>query len=240
MTTKLQISAYLFFLGAFLMIFTSCDPLGIRGKGDLETEIRNVKDFHALEINTSGEVELRVDSVYKVEVTCEESIIGYLETIEDDGVLKIHFDRDVFDVDDLKIRVSAPSWDEIEINGSADVDVPDAITGSTLNLTVTGSGNLKVFKADFDNIKTNVSGSGDVNISGVADDFNCTVSGSGDVDALDCPVKTAKVTVSGSGNVRVDASESLDVTISGSGDVEYRGSPQVTKSISGSGNLRKI
>lgn len=222
------------------MIFPSCDPLGIRGKGDLETETRNVKDFHALKINTSGDVELRVDSVYKVEVTCEENIIGYLETIEDDGVLKIHFDRDVFDVDGLKIRISAPSWDEIEITGSAEVDVPDAINGSTLNLSVTGSGNLKVFKADFDNIKTKVSGSGDVNISGIADDFDCTVSGSGNVDALDCPVKTAKVTVSGSGNVRLDASESLDVTISGSGDVEYQGSPQVTKSISGSGTLRKL
>ena len=223
-----------------LFSLTSCDVFGVRSNGELETEIRNVDNFHALEINVPGDVEVRTGDEYKVEVTCENSVIAYLETIEDEGVLKIHFDRDVFDVDNLKIRVWAPSWDSFVINGSANVDVPDAIQGELLKLGVSGSGNIKVFNADFTDIDTRVSGSGDVNLSGNADHLKCTVSGSGDVDALSCPVKTAIVTVSGSGNVRLNVSDSLNVTISGSGDVEYEGDPQVTKQVSGSGNVRKI
>lgn len=239
MTTTIKFPALL--LCAVTMIsLSSCDVFGERGKGELETEIRNVENFHALEVNVPGDVEVRTGSDYYVEVTCENSVIGYLETVEDNGVLKIHFDRDVYDVDDLKIRVTAPSWDGFKINGSADVDVPDAISGPTLNLGVSGSGNLKVFNADFDKIETRVSGSGDVKISGVGDDLKCTVSGSGNVDALDCPVKTADVTVSGSGDVRLHATETLHVTISGSGDVEYKGAPQVTSQVSGSGSVRKI
>lgn len=241
MMTKKQNLPFFLFLGLLLWTSTGCeDVLGIRGKGDLMTEVRQVTDFHAVDISTNGEVELRVDSVYYVEVRCEESIIAYLETVSDDGVLKIHFDRDVYDVDDLKIIVSAPKWDGIEISGSVKVDVPDEISGDALNLSIEGSGDIKVFKADFNKIKARITGSGDMSLSGQADHLDCSVTGSGNLDALNCPVLTATVNVSGSGDVRLDVSESLDVTISGSGDVEYRGNAKVTSNISGSGKVRKI
>lgn len=241
MITKKQNLLPLLTLGLLLCTLTACeDVLGIRGKGDVVTEVRQVKDFHAIDISTSGEVELRVDSVYHLEVSCEESVIDFLETISDNGVLKIHFDRDVYDVDNLKIIVSAPAWDGIDIHGSADVNAPDAISGDKLDLSVSGSGDIKIFKADFTAIKTRITGSGDVDITGSADDLDCSITGSGGLDVLNCPVLTAKVNISGSGDARLDVSETLDVTITGSGDVEYRGDAQVTSNISGSGKVRKI
>lgn len=241
MITKKQNLLLLICLGLLLWTSTGCeDVLGIRGTGDTITEVRQAKDFHAIDISTPGELVLRVDSVFHVEVSCEESVIAYLETITDDGVLKIHFDRDVYDVDHLKIIVSAPSWDGIEISGSVDVDVPDSITGDRLDLSISGSGNLKVFDAKFNKIKARTTGSGDISIDGSADDLDCSITGSGNLDALDCPVLTAKVNISGSGDARLDVSETLDVTITGSGSVEYRGDAQVTSNISGSGKVRKI
>lgn len=241
MTMKMQNLLLLIGLCILTWAFSACDEvLGIRGKGDLVTEVRNVKNFHAVDIATSGQLELRVDSVFHVEVTCEESIIPYLETIEDHGVLKIHFDRDVYDVDNLKVIVSAPSWDGIEISGSMDVDVPDAITGDVLDLSISGSGDIKVFHADFNTIKARITGSGDISIDGVADDLDCSITGSGNFDALGCPVLTAKITISGSGDARVDVNETLDVTITGSGNVEYRGDAQVNANVSGSGRVRRI
>lgn len=224
-----------------LLSFTACDDvLGERGTGDLLTETRNETDFHALEIATPGTVEVRVDSVFKIEVTCEESILPYLETEVENGVLKIHFDRNVYDVDGFKVRVSAPSWDGFDISGSADVNVKTPISGDQLSLKVSGSGDIDVFEAAFSTTKINVSGSGEIDLNGSGETLDVTVSGSGDVDALDFPVKTAKATVSGSGDVKLDVSDTLDATISGSGDIEYQGSPTVTKNVSGSGNVRKI
>lgn len=231
----------LLLLGATALLLPSCDDiLGIRGTGDIVTEARQAKDFHAVDIATPGTLELRIDSVFHVEVTCEESIIAYLQTIEDNGVLKIHFDHDVYDVDHLKITVSAPSWDGIEISGSAHVDVPDAISGDVLDLDISGSGNMKIFKADFNKIKARTTGSGDVSIDGSADDLNCSITGSGNFDALDCPVLTATVSISGSGDIRLDVAETLDVTITGSGNVEYCGDAQVDAKVTGSGKVRKI
>lgn len=241
MMTKMKNLTSVLFVGLLAFTLASCeDVLGIRGKGDPVTEIRNVKNFHAVDIGTNGELELRIAPDYYVEVTCEESIIAYLVTVEDNGVLKIHFDRDVYDVDHLKIVVSAPSWDGIEVSGSVDVDVPDALTGDVLDLRISGSGDVKVFQADFNKIKSVISGSGNISIDGSADDLTCTISGSGNFDGLGCPVATAKITISGSGNAKVDVSQTLDVTISGSGNVDYRGNAQVTSYVSGSGSVHKI
>ena len=241
MKAKTKIPVLLAAIAALLLLTTSCDDvLGIKGKGDIRTETRNVKNFHALDISAHAQVELRVDSVYKVEVSCEENIIDFLETVEDGGVLKIHFDRDVYDVDNLHIRISAPNWDAIETNGDVDVNAPDAISGNKLKLNLSGSGNMRLFNVGFQDITALTSGDGNLILGGQAETLTCTISGSGNVDALDCPVQIAKVTISGSGNARLDVTEQLDVVISGSGDVEYKGDPQVSSQISGSGKVRKI
>jgi Ca2+-binding RTX toxin-like protein len=241
MKTKLNFSAQWTTLAFLLFAAGACeDVLGIRGKGDKITETRNVKDFHALEIDANATVDMRVDSVYRVEVTCEESIIDYLETVEEDGVLKVHFSRDVYDVDGLHIRVWAPNWDAIEANGSVDINAPDAISGNNLVLNLTGSGNIKVFDASFQKTDALIDGSGNLTLGGSAGTLNCIISGSGNADMLDCPAQIARVVISGSGNARLDVTEKLDVVISGSGDVEYRGNPQVNSQISGSGKVRKI
>ena len=178
--------------------------------------------------------------MYRVEVTCEESIIDFLETVEDDGVLKIHFDRDVYDVDGLRIRVWAPHWDAIETSGSVDINAPDAISGNNLKLTLSGSGNMRLFDVDFGEINALISGDGNMILGGKAHALHCTISGSGNMDALDCPVQIAQITISGSGNASLDVSEQLDVVISGSGNVEYKGDPVVNSQISGSGKVKKI
>ncbi len=241
MKAKAKIPALLAAVASLILLTTSCeDVLGVKGKGDTLTENRNVQNFHALDISANAQVELRIDTVYRVEVTCEESIIDFLETVEENGVLKIHFDRDVYDVDNLQIRVWAPNWDAIETHGSVDLNAPDAISGDNLKVNLSGSGNMRLFNIDFQDITALISGDGNLFLVGKGESLTCTISGSGNVEALDCPMQNAKVTISGSGNVRLDVSEQLDVVISGSGDVEYQGDPVVNSQVSGSGSVRKI
>jgi hypothetical protein len=227
----------LFTIGT-LFLLPGCDVT--RANGDLITETRNEKDFHALEVNTSGRVEVRTDSVFSIEVTCEENIMPYLETTVKNGVLQISFDRPVYDVDGLRILVSAPKWDAFEVNGSADIKVKDPVKGTDLAVRISGSGDVEILNADFQKVKITVTGSGTADISGKANDLNGSVSGSGDIEALNFPVKTAKASISGSGDIRLDVSDALEAIVSGSGDVEYKGNAKVDSQVSGSGRVRKL
>ena len=231
---------YFFVPVLFCAIFlTSCDPT-LRGRGEVVTETRNEKNFHAIDFCASGRVDVYTSPVYSLEVSCEENIIPYLETRVEHGVLKVYFSRNVWDVDNLRIRVGAPNWDGFDLSGSGSIYVNDPIFGQHLDLDISGSGKMNVTDADFLSSNIHVSGSGDLFLSGLADDLHASVSGSGNINALEFPVKNAVAKISGSGNIRLNVLETLEVDISGSGNVEYIGNPQVNSHVSGSGNIRKL
>jgi hypothetical protein len=224
---------------ALIIFLTACEA-PIRGKGDLITETRDHQDFHALDISTQGRVEVRRDSVFSIEITCEENLMPYLETKIENGTLQIDFDRPVWDADGLLIRVSAPNWDGFELSGSANVKILDAISGTQLTAKISGSGDLNFADLDFLNVEVDISGSGKVTLKGIGNYLEADINGSGDVEALDFFVKNAKAEISGSGNIRLQVSDYLDAEISGSGDIEYLGNPQLSVDVSGSGKVRKI
>lgn len=223
--------------------FGSCDWVdNVRGEGDVLTENRSAKDFDAICIDVPGKVILRTGPNYRVVVRCEETIIGYLETVvESNDRLHIYFSESVYDVDDLEIEVTAPSFRAFELNGSAELICDDPLDGKDLDLDISGSGSIELTDIDFtDDIRADVSGSGNILLQGIADRIIFAVSGSGDLDAVDCPVREADLRVSGSGSIRCDVSEKLKARISGSGNVWYEGNPELDVNISGSGKVRKL
>ncbi|MEZ4917902.1 MAG: head GIN domain-containing protein [Saprospiraceae bacterium] len=227
-------------LSVFTLLFTAaCDPLGIKGEGAIVIETRDQDDFDQVSMSVRGDIYLHTDSIYRVVIQVEESLLPYLETEVRSGRLDIYFSRNVYNVNDLRIDVYAPNYTGMELNGSGDLISQDALSGDKLQVELSGSGSMLVQNVNFATIKTKTSGSGDMKVEGVADHLESTISGSGDVHALDLPVQTADISISGSGSVRCWVSEHLQATISGSGDVWYDGNPSLDVNISGSGKVRK-
>jgi hypothetical protein len=227
-------------LAISLFSFQSCGTWGLRATGDYVTQNFNDVDFNGLDLRVPAKAEVRIDSVFKLEISCEETALPFLQTEVSNGILHIEFDRNVYDVDDMKIIVSAPSWDYFELNSSGSIRIIDPIAGNKLKMEVSGSGRMECNRAVFNFANLEVSGSGEIiELDGEGDDLRCEVDGSGNINCLDFPVKTARVEISGSGNVKLDASEQLNVEISGSGDVYYQGDANVNANISGSGKVKK-
>jgi hypothetical protein len=225
----------------FAFIFaTSCNELVVKGSGDLVTETRNETDFQSIDIAVPGKIETYKGTDFKIEIEVEETLLPYLETNVRNGRLDIYFSRAVRDVDNLRIKITAPNLEGFRISGSADLIAFDSISGTTLDLDISGSGSMDLKKIDFAAIKADISGSGDISVSGIADDLNLDVSGSGVFNGLDCPLLTADISVSGSGTVRCDVANVLKARVSGSGNIFYKGNPTVTVDISGSGSVKKL
>ena len=94
------------------------------------------------------------------------------------------------------------------------------INASSLNIGMSGSGNMYVAGGEV----------GTVNIG---------QSGSGDFDGLDLTATSVKIGKSGSGTTSIGASENLTVGSSGSGNVYYKGNPN-NKKIASSGSSKVI
>ncbi len=260
----------IFGLLALSFLMTSCDDgLGlfdgkrIKGTGAVERTSRDVKDFKSIDVMTSANVYVKQSATFKVEVEAQKNIEAVVETVVEEGTLKIKLKKGTWNLsfEKLNIYVEMPTVENLEISGSGDLTAETALTGDKITLDIVGSGNIMVekgltaktlkiaiggsgdIKVDnilVDELSTKIAGSGGLILTGKADKADYHVSGSGDIDAKKLKSKAVEASVSGSGNISCNADESIDAHASGSGDISYSGNATAVKTkVSGSGNIEK-
>jgi hypothetical protein len=137
----------------------------------------------------------------------------------------------------VTIRVSLPSLDSVDLTGSGDVRV-DRAEGRALGLSVTGSGNLSVDAVKVTTLDADITGSGNIAMSGTTDGATLSSTGSGDLDGKGLNAAKASISITGSGNVDLSSDGSVDVRIMGSGDVDVKGTAKCSIKAMGSGEAR--
>ncbi len=254
---------------AFLLLLTSCDDgfglfntKRITGKGAMEKQDRDVKDFKGIDLMASADVIIKQGATYKVVVEGQKNISEILETVVDNGILRIKFKEGSWNLnfDKLNVYVETPSVSSIELSGSGnmtlesafnadDLDIKvsgsgniktaDGLTAKKINVEIGGSGDIKMGTTTATELKATVLGSGNFDINGTGDKAEFQVTGSGDIDADGFITKTTEAQTMGSGNINCHATESIDAHIMGSGDIRYSGNPPSVKSKAmGSGEIK--
>ncbi len=221
-----------------VFIFCSCSK--ITGEGPVVTETRNVANFTGIDLRCSANVYYKQDAAYKVEVSAQKNILDVLITEISNGKLVVRYKNGVSVKSNHKttIVVSSPEANSFRISGSGDIKTTGPLTPSSLNLNISGSGNILLTELTTAFIDANISGSGSIGASGgtVAEE-TLNISGSGNIDLSNVAALKANTITSGSGETKVNVSERLTVTISGSGSVYYKGNPVINVNISGSGKV---
>lgn len=230
-------------IAALALLTTACNKQfgWIKGKGPTETEIRTVTGFNKIALDMDAEVKYEQDSVYYVEVSAQENILGVLRTEVSAGELKIDTKRWVRKSNPITLIIHSPEIHGLTISGSGNISVTNPVTTNWLDIKISGSGNVYLASLQTQELETTISGSGDVTInSGNANNEKFKISGSGDIDARYLTTQNAACTISGSGNMTIEVIQSLDATISGSGSIKYAGNPAVNAHISGSGSVTHL
>jgi Putative auto-transporter adhesin, head GIN domain len=140
----------------------------------------------------------------------------------------------------VRVYISAPGIERIDLSGSIRLNTPGPLTSSRLALDLSGSGRCDV-KLKNSELSVSTSGSSDVALHGQTSQLNLSMSGSGKVYAFDLAANDVQIATSGSADVEVSANGKLDVASSGSSDVRYKGSPtKVNVKTSGSGKVVQV
>ncbi|HEY0434171.1 MAG TPA: head GIN domain-containing protein, partial [Chitinophagaceae bacterium] len=151
-----------------------------------------------------------------VRIEAEDNLLPYIETYVDGNTLHVGTKEDYWlqPEREVKIYVSAPSFEKIHSFGSGD------IRGESVDAETNGSG--------------------DIYLAGSAKTWTGEIRGSGNIKAMDLKADETRVRIYGSGDADVFAASRLDVKVAGSGDVRYKGNPQMSTSIAGSGKVTKV
>ena len=228
------------------------------------TEVREVGQFNAISSHLPCTIYFPQADKQEVRVETTEELAPKVQTIVEDGTLKLKMAEGHYPKLILRIVISVPNIESITIHGSGDLRHEGTLRVSNgLSVKVLGSGDIrmgdivcKTFEAhtsgsgslgfasiDCADFTGSVKGSGNLRSDSVhCDGFGVSTSGSGDIDIESVAASgSASVKVSGSGDItlrKVAVDGDMDLKTSGSGDITVNGSCRdVTASTSGSGNI---
>lgn len=214
----------------------------IKGSGKVISENRKTESFSAIELDISGDVYYSHSEESSIEVEAYANLLPYLLTTCEDGTLTISSKPNTAISSDkpIKIFLTGPQLEEIEVNGSGSVFTSGKITGEEFICDISGSGKVRMEHAAMNELNLEINGSGDVEIlSGNFTEAEFEINGSGDINTSGVSIKEIDAEINGSGDMHLSASHKLDASISGSGDIVYNGNPKINFDRAGSGDLIK-
>lgn len=243
-----------------IMAMTSCTHVKIGGKdfsffginghtNDTPTQVHQVGTETAMNTFDALNVAGPFNVIFEQGKGCTVRVDGTTEQLEkitiyvENGELYIdqrkNEPKGTFD--GMRIFVSAPMIDGIDIAGSGDLTTPNALNVNNLNLEIAGSGNITIGQLTCKNLDISIAGSGDVALGMTqANDVKNEIAGSGGIDIAGLLCKTVNNEIAGSGgitlnNLKVDK---VKTDIAGSGDVILRGTAgHHEEDIAGSGKV---
>ncbi|HUP14199.1 MAG TPA: head GIN domain-containing protein [Niastella sp.] len=230
---------------AITVLGSSCmfDDHKVKGNGNVTTQSKTIGEINGVELHSSFDVILTEGSPSNVKIEAEENVIQYIDLHVENGVLNIRYEDNVSvrTKKQVKIYVTAPSFNRVENSGSGDITGDTKISNdSKVNIDVSGSGNVKL-DIDAPEVDATLTGSGEIKLKGETKKFHGEVTGSGDIRAMELLAEEATVQVTGSGGIDIYSSVKVNASITGSGDIRYKGDAHVVSiSKTGSGDLKKV
>ncbi|MEM1328192.1 MAG: head GIN domain-containing protein [Bacteroidota bacterium] len=238
MRNSFSLASFLF-LG--LLTFISCvqmDGGGEEAVGSYDKTTLDIDDFSELSLSLDAVVHVRQGSPQSVEIEAKESVIENITRDVRGDRWSIGFEKNMRNTGDIKIWITVPELEEINVSGSGKIIGKNSLTASDeLKLAISGSGSMQL-DLTTERLSCVVTGSGRMSISGRTDEQRVNISGSGDVEGYDLEAKDCIVRITGSGSSEVNVSDDLEANITGSGDVNYKGDPRIKSRIVGSGDIR--
>lgn len=199
--------------------FVSCKLTGIKGDGNLTTDIREVEEFEKIDVSGNFEVDVKVGEAKKLEIIAESNLLRFIKTKVKRNTLYISSRENLRPRRELKIIVSVPTLYAIECSGVNDI-FAEGINSDQFDI--------------------DLSGAGSINISGMSEYLKIDVSGAADLMAKNLITEDVSIDVSGAANAEVYASKSCKAEVSGAGYIElYGDAVDVNMDISGAGSLTR-
>ena len=207
-------------LSLTLVVATSAAGCGdsdscISGSGPSVSQTLDLSGFTGFDFQAVGEVTVTEGATQQVMVRAQQNVIDALNRDVLNGVWEIGFTECVRDTGDIRVEITLPELDSVELSGAGTIDAE----------TQTNA------------VDTILSGAGTVTLSGQATTHEITLEGSGIVEAFELTTNETTVLLTGQGNVGVHVEDQLNVELLGVGTVSYKGDPQLNVRITGAGTV---
>ncbi len=176
----------------------------VKGSGVAASESRNTTNFTGVDVGGIFEVEIVAGKDFAVQVEADDNLLQYVKTEVRGDVLRIETTERIDSHNPLRIRVSAPDIELLDVSGVSKVSLAGVANPA---------------------LRLETSGASKVSVSGATAMFTVSVSGASKIDAEGLKAKDATVEASGASHVNVSVTEKLFAKASGASKIGYFGRP---------------
>ncbi len=198
-------------------------------------------EFTKIDASNSISVKLSQGKAYKVELSCNENILEFIDIHLDGKTLIVEMkESHNFRNITVKVNITVPTIEKIKASGASKIKMSD-FTLSSLKLDLSGASTFKGRVMIKELIEIEASGASTVKIKGKAENANFDISGASSLNAKDFEVtKKLSADASGASSCSIFSKGTLEMESSGASSIEYYGKGKVNKSdVSGAGSIEK-
>jgi hypothetical protein len=213
---------------------------------DANAEVREVKGFKGIKVSHGIQLVLTQGTTEGVAIsapTQEER--DRIKTKVEEGVLKIHYDYNVWKLlngkvaKNLKAYVSIVDVQNMDVSSGASLKVEGEINSDKLDIRASSGGNMKG-KVKATSLNVDQSSGGVVTLSGTADELEIEGSSGSIFHGYDVAVNTCNARTSSGAGVYVTVNKELSAGASSGGAIMYKGDAMVKhKKTSSGGHVGK-
>lgn len=225
---------------ATIFVLSSCNKLDkvVKGNGNVDTKVVSVNGFKHISIGGNYHLILKKGFQEKVEITCDENLMSYIQVHSDADKLKIENEGNLVSENNIEVVVYFQHITGVDSYGASFVDSDDQITEDDFRIDLAGVGAISL-DLDVSYLTVSMSGAGAVELSGSAHEADLRISGAGGLDAYDLETAQCNVEISGIGGAEVYVTDFLEAHLRGIGGISYKGQPnRIERHITGLGEVK--
>jgi Putative auto-transporter adhesin, head GIN domain len=214
------------FLPFLLVIALQSAGIAQKTISDANAQVREAKNFHAIELSNAFDVYLTQSNEESVAVSASEA--QYREKIIVEvkgGVLIVRYDnKGKWNTGNKKLKayISFKQIDRLNVSGACDVYVVENWKAENLKIDLSGASNLKG-KLEAAKLMVDQSGASDMTLTGMVGQLNIEASGASDFKGFDLAVDYCNAKASGASDIKITVNKELSAEASGASDVKYKG-----------------
>ena len=182
-------------------------PFGeVVGSGNLITKEEQFNDFTVVDAGSGFNVEISNSSFYSVIVTADDNVMEHIEVSKSGDTLKVGVNWGTsLRSTTLKIHITMPAINRIELSGGAQGKVEDFISSNPLLVELSGGSQLTG--------------------QGSAGELTVDASGGTQLHFADYSVQNSNIELSGGSQATINLDGTLDADLSGGSQLYYYGNP---------------
>jgi len=222
-----------------LLLFTMivAAATAIAGNSD-ETQSRNVKDFHAIDVSTGIDLYITMGNTEEVKVVADDDIIDDIKTEVRNGTLHIYQKRNNWfnwgGNKTRKVYVTVKELNELDASSGSDVESENTLEGDELKVSASSGCDVEL-DVYYKNFSIDASSGSDAEISGKVKYLTAEASSGSDIDASELESQYCQASASSGSDISVRVSDEIKARASSGADITYYGNPKMRDTDESSG-----